>query len=275
MLWKCCTQYVSKFGKLSSGHRTGKAQFSLQSQGRAMPKNVPAIVQLCSFCMLVRLRSKSFKLGFSTWTENFQIYKLGLEKAEDQRSNCQHLLNQREIRASLLAQMVKSPPVMWETWVQSLDWEDRLEDGGWQESLACCSPWGHKESDTTGRLNNNTNSAYKSNKQGHSIQPWRTPFPSLSLSIVPRPVLIVASWPAYRFLRRHVGWSGISISLRISHSLLWSAESKALAYSMKQMFFWNSLAFSMFQQMLAIWSLILLPFLNPTCTSGSSGFTYC
>ena len=28
MLWKCCTQYASKFGKLSSGHRTGKAQFS-------------------------------------------------------------------------------------------------------------------------------------------------------------------------------------------------------------------------------------------------------
>ena len=29
---KCCTQYASKFGKLSSGHRTGKGQFSLQSQ---------------------------------------------------------------------------------------------------------------------------------------------------------------------------------------------------------------------------------------------------
>ena len=31
MLWKCCTQYASKFGKLSSGHRTGKGQFSFQS----------------------------------------------------------------------------------------------------------------------------------------------------------------------------------------------------------------------------------------------------
>ena len=29
MLWKCCTQYASKYGKLSSGHRTGKGQFSL------------------------------------------------------------------------------------------------------------------------------------------------------------------------------------------------------------------------------------------------------
>ena len=32
MLWKCCTQYASKFGKVSSDHRTGKGQFSFQSQ---------------------------------------------------------------------------------------------------------------------------------------------------------------------------------------------------------------------------------------------------
>ena len=36
------------------------------------------------------------------------------------------------------------------------------------------------------------------------------------------------------------------------------------------MFFWNSLAFSMIQRMLAIWSLVPLPFLNPAWTSGSS-----
>ena len=36
---KCFTQYASKFGKLSSGHRTGKSQFSIQSQRKAMPKN--------------------------------------------------------------------------------------------------------------------------------------------------------------------------------------------------------------------------------------------
>ena len=35
MLWKLCTQYASKFGKLSSGHRTGKGQFSFQSQRKA------------------------------------------------------------------------------------------------------------------------------------------------------------------------------------------------------------------------------------------------
>ena len=44
--------------------------------------------------------------------------------------------------------------------------------------------------------------------------------------------------------------------------------------SIKQMFFWNSLAFSMIQRMLAIWFLVLLV-LNPAWTSGSSLFTYC
>ena len=42
---KCCTQYASKFGKLSSGHRTGKGQFSFQSQRKAMPKNAQTTVQ--------------------------------------------------------------------------------------------------------------------------------------------------------------------------------------------------------------------------------------
>ena len=70
--------------------------------------------------------------------------------------------------------------------------------------------------------------AYKLNKQGDNIQPRRTPFPIWNQSIVPCPVLTVASWPAYRFLKRQVRWSGIPISFRIVHSLLWSTQSKAL-----------------------------------------------
>ena len=41
------------------------------------------------------------------------------------------------------------------------------------------------------------------------------------------------------------------------------------------MFFWNSLAFSMIQRILAVWSLVPLPFLKPAWTSGSLQFTYC
>ena len=43
---KVLPQYVSKFGKLSSGHRTGKGQFSFQSQRKPMPKNVQTTTQL-------------------------------------------------------------------------------------------------------------------------------------------------------------------------------------------------------------------------------------
>ena len=49
---KCCTQYASTFGKLSSGHRTGKGPFSFQSQKKAMPKNAQTTAQLHSSHMV-------------------------------------------------------------------------------------------------------------------------------------------------------------------------------------------------------------------------------
>ena len=55
-------------------------------------------------------------------------------------------------------------------------------------------------------------SAYNLNNQGDKVQPWHTPFPIWNQSVVPCPVLTVASWPAYRFLKRQVRWSGIPIS---------------------------------------------------------------
>ena len=84
MLWKCCTQYVSKFGKLSSGHRTRKSQFLFQSQRKAMLNNARTTSQLHSSHMLAKYCSKFFKPGFnSKWTVNFQIFKLDSEKAEE------------------------------------------------------------------------------------------------------------------------------------------------------------------------------------------------
>ena len=84
MLWKCCTQYASKFGKFSSGHRTGKVQFSFQSQRKAMPKNVQTIAQLHSSHMIAKSCSKLSKIDFnSTWSKKCQMFKLDLEKAEE------------------------------------------------------------------------------------------------------------------------------------------------------------------------------------------------
>ena len=84
MLWKCCTQYAIKFGKLSSGHRTGKGQLSFQSLRKAIPKNAQTTLQLQSSHTLVKQCSKFSKPGFnSMWTMNFQIFKLVLEKEEE------------------------------------------------------------------------------------------------------------------------------------------------------------------------------------------------
>ena len=82
MLWKCCIQYASIFGKLSRGHRTGKGQHSFQSPKWTIPKNVQTTAQLHSSHMLVI--SKFSKPGFiNTWTVNFWMFKLDLEKAEE------------------------------------------------------------------------------------------------------------------------------------------------------------------------------------------------
>ena len=70
----------------------------------------------------------------------------------------------RRLQASLVAQTVKNLPAMRETWVQSLGWEDILEEGmathssilawriPWTEEPAGYSPWGHRESDMAEQL---------------------------------------------------------------------------------------------------------------------------
>ena len=51
---KVLHQYASKFGKLSSGHGTGKGQYSVQPQRKEMPKNVQTTAQLYSSHMLAK-----------------------------------------------------------------------------------------------------------------------------------------------------------------------------------------------------------------------------
>ena len=118
MLWKCCTQYASKFGKLSSGHRTGKGQFSFQFQRVARRDKKAFLSEQCwereennrmgkTRDLFKKIRdtngkfhakmntikdrngvdlteAEDIKPGFnSTWTENFQMFKLDLEKAKE------------------------------------------------------------------------------------------------------------------------------------------------------------------------------------------------
>ena len=106
MLLKCCTQHDSKFGKLSSGRRTGKSQFSFQCQRRAIPKNVQTTIQLPSFHTLAKLRSKSFKLGFSSmWTEKLLYVQAGFRKGRgtrDQSANIRWIIEKaREFQKNI------------------------------------------------------------------------------------------------------------------------------------------------------------------------------
>ena len=71
-------------------------------------------------------------------------------------------------------------------------------------------------------------STCKLNKQSDNIQPGHTPCPILNQSVVPCPVLPVASWPAYRFFRRQVKCSGIPICLRNFHSFFCDLHSHKL-----------------------------------------------
>ena len=67
MPWKCYTLYGSKFGKLSSGHKTGKSQFSFQSQRKAMPKE-------CSNYRTISLISHASKVMLKILQARLQQY---------------------------------------------------------------------------------------------------------------------------------------------------------------------------------------------------------
>ena len=54
MLGKCCAHYARKYGKFSSGHRTGKGQFTFQFERKAMSKNAQTTTQLHSSHTLVK-----------------------------------------------------------------------------------------------------------------------------------------------------------------------------------------------------------------------------
>ena len=65
-LLKCCIQYARKFGELSSGHRTGKCQFSFQCQRKAMPNNAQTTTQLYSFHKLSKNNTQNSPSQAST-----------------------------------------------------------------------------------------------------------------------------------------------------------------------------------------------------------------
>ena len=62
---KCCIQYASKYGKLSSGHRTEKGQFSFQSQRKTKE---------CSNYHIIALISHTSKIMLKIFQARYQQY---------------------------------------------------------------------------------------------------------------------------------------------------------------------------------------------------------
>ena len=60
-------------------------------------------------------------------------------------------------KSQLIGKLTEDEMVGWHHWLNRLEFEEAPGDGEGQGSLVCCSPWGHKESHTTERLNNNNN----------------------------------------------------------------------------------------------------------------------
>ena len=103
--------------------RTGKGQFSFQSLRKAMPKNVQTTTQLHSSHMLSKSCSKFSKPGFnSTWTVNFHMFKLDLEKAEEPEiefptsvGSSKKQESSRETSTSALSTVMPKPLTVWIT----------------------------------------------------------------------------------------------------------------------------------------------------------------
>ena len=133
----CYTPYARKFGKFSSGHRTGKGQFSFPSQRKTMPKNAQTTTQLHSSHTLVMLKipqarfqqyvnheipdvQAGFKKGRGTRDEIANIHRI-IERQE----------NFRKTSISALLNMAKLLTV----WITKL-WKI-LEEMGIPDHLTC------------------------------------------------------------------------------------------------------------------------------------------
>ena len=115
-----------------------KGQFSFQSQRRAMPKYVQTTTQLHAFHTLARSCSKSFKLGFNClWPENFQMYKLDLEKAEETEIKLPTSVGSKKSWSSDTLAILYAELTQWKwPWC----WE-RLRARGWDGWMESLTQW--------------------------------------------------------------------------------------------------------------------------------------
>ena len=115
-------------------------------------------------------------------------------------------------------------------------------------------------------------SAYNLNKQRDNMQFCHTPFPFLNQSVISCLVLTFGSCTAYKVSQEtgKVVWYSYLLK-NFPQFMIHTVKGFSVVIEAEVDFFFNSLACSMIQQMLAIFPLVPMPCLNLTCTSGSFG----
>ena len=137
MLWKCCTQYVSKFGILSSGHGTRKVSFHSNPKERRLQEcSNYCTIALLSHASKVMLKFLHILLGFSN--VNSLMFKLVLEKAEEPEiklpTSAGSPKKQKSSRETSVSALLTMPKLL-TLWIK-INWKI-LKEMGIPEHLTC------------------------------------------------------------------------------------------------------------------------------------------
>ena len=142
MLWKCCTQYASKFGKLSSGHRTGEGSFHSNSEERQCQK--------CSNYRTIALISHTSKVTLKILQARLQQYvncdlqdvQAGFRKGRgirDQIANIHWIIKKsREFQKTSALLTMPKPLAVWIITNHGKFWKRRAYQTIWCASWEIC-----------------------------------------------------------------------------------------------------------------------------------------
>ena len=146
MLWKCCTQYASKFGKLSSGHRTQKGQFLFQCLRKAVAKN--AQTQTCTIALISHASKVMLKIlqARLQWYVNCELpdVQAGFRKGRgtrDQIANiCWIMEKAREFQKNIYIALLtmRKPLTVWITTTCGKSWKRWEYQTTWPVSWETC-----------------------------------------------------------------------------------------------------------------------------------------
>ena len=123
ILFSSCPQSFPASGSFPMSQPFASGGQSIRASASILPMNIQDWFPL-GLTGLISLQSKGFSRIFSnTIVQKHQFFGAQLSLGEGNVNPLQYS------GASLVAQLVENPPAMWETWVQSLGWEDPLEKG--------------------------------------------------------------------------------------------------------------------------------------------------